>query len=400
LATTGSETLDAFLGAMEAGRRQIIEALVATARLLFPSIPEADIATRTAIQVDAWFVGLREGESEIVALQRDMIEQTRAYGVPARLALAMLQATRASFLDVALGALDAGVPGAADGVRRVMRVAQRMIDTYDEVYRKRALEVERKGRVLRELSDNAPDGMMFADREGVMTYANPALCASLGRDVTGLNLADIVDPPEMIAEVTRHAIAKGKWEGPIRLVRTDQTTKRYRMVAFRAHDAMGELIARCGILRDLTEEERAEEDRQKLRERIIAAQNETLRELSTPLMPLAEGILAMPLVGAIDEARAQQILEALLEGIGAQGAEHVIVDITGVRGVDAQVAGALVQAAQAARLLGAEVILTGIRAAVAQTLMELGADLGSMITKSTLEAGVGHAMARRGRARR
>jgi PAS domain S-box-containing protein len=400
LATTGSETLDAFQAAIEAGRQQVIDTLVAAARPLFPSIPEADIAIRTATQVDGWLVGLREGEAAMVAQQRDLIEQTRAYAVPARLTLAMIEATRAALLDVALGALDAGVPGAADGVRRLMRIAQRVIDTYDETYRKRALEVEKKGRVLRELSDNAPDGMMFADREGVMTYANPALCASLGRDVTGLNLADIVDPPEMIAEVTRHAIAKGSWDGPIRLLRTDRTTKRYRMVAFRAHDARGELIARCGILRDLTEEERAEEDRQKLRDRIIAAQGEALRELSTPLMPLAEGILAMPLVGVIDEARAQQILEALLEGIGAQGAEHVIIDITGVKGIDAQVAGALVQAAQAARLLGAEVILTGIRAAVAQTLMELGTDLGSMITKSTLEAGVAHAMARRGKARR
>jgi len=394
LATTGSETLGAFLAALEARRGAVVEALCAASRALFPSLPEELIVTRVEAQVDTWLAGLREGgEDELAAEQRAFIGQMRLSDVPARFVLTMIHTTCASFLDVALEALDEGVPGAADGVRRLMHAAHRVIEAYDAAFRKHAQELEKKTRILRELTDNSPDGIMFGDRDGVMTYVNPSLCASLGRDVTGLNLREIVDPPEMTAEVSRQVVAKGKWDGPIRLVRADGTTKRHRMVAFRVNDARGELLVRCGILRDLTEEERAEEDRQRLRERIIAAQDEALRELSTPLMPLAQGVLAMPLVGAIDEARAQQILEALLEGIGQHGAEHVIIDITGVRGVDAQVAGALVQAAQAARLLGAEVVLTGIRAAVAQTLMELGADLGSMVTRSTLQAGLAHAMA-------
>lgn len=384
-----------------ARRGAITERLIAVTRQHSPKSAPENVARQVEMQVALWLAGLREGgEAELEAAQRTFIAQSRAAGAPARLILTMIEAMRASLLDAALEVLDAGVPGAADGIRRLMHIAQRVVATYDAAYRKHAQEVERRGRILRELADNAPDGMMFADRDGLMTYANPAICASLGHDVAGLNLADIVDPPEMIAEIARRTIAKGKWDGVVRFVRVDGTTRRYRMVAFRAHDARGELIARCGIMRDLTEEERAEEERQRLRERIIAVQDEALRELSTPLMPLAEGILAMPLVGAINEARAQQILETLLEGIGSLGAEQVIIDITGVKGVDAQVAEALVQAAQAARLLGAEVILSGIRAAVAQTLMALGADLGSVVTKSTLQAGVAHAMARRGKAKR
>jgi PAS domain S-box-containing protein len=383
---------------MEARRGSVIEQISAISRNLVPNAPREAIAMQVEAQFAAWLAGLREGgEAQFEATQRAFIGQDRADGVPARLVLTRIEAMRASLLDAALEALDAGVPGAADGVRRLMRIAQRVIEIYDATFRKHAQEVEKKGRVLRELTDNSPDGIVLADHAGVMTYANPAICASLGCDLIGRTFAEVVDPPEMIAEVTRQVVATGKWDGPIRLLRADKTTKRHRMVAFRVRNAQGELLVRCAIVRDVTEEERAEEDRQRLRERIIAAQEEMLRELSTPLVPLAEGVLAMPLVGAIDDGRAQQILEALLEGIVQQGAEHVIIDITGVKGVDAQVAGALVRAAQAARLLGAEVVLTGIRAAVAQTLMELGADLGIMVTRSTLQAGVAHAMtARRG----
>jgi rsbT co-antagonist protein RsbR len=109
----------------------------------------------------------------------------------------------------------------------------------------------------------------------------------------------------------------------------------------------------------------------------------------------------MPLVGAIDAARADRMLGALLDGIGAQSARVAILDVTAVKGVDAQVAEALLGAARAARLLGAEVVLTGIQPAVAQAVVELGVDLGTIATMSTLGEGVRYALgrARRSRAR-
>jgi rsbT co-antagonist protein RsbR len=140
---------------------------------------------------------------------------------------------------------------------------------------------------------------------------------------------------------------------------------------------------------DLYEAEllRAEE-----REALIAAQQAALAELSTPLIPLAEGVIAMPIVGAIDSGRAQRIMEALLEGISFQQAETAILDITGVRVVDTQVADALLRAAQAAKLLGARVVLTGISAEVAQAIVHLGANLGSVVTRSNLQSGIAYAL--------
>jgi rsbT co-antagonist protein RsbR len=103
-------------------------------------------------------------------------------------------------------------------------------------------------------------------------------------------------------------------------------------------------------------------------------------------------VVAMPLVGTIDSWRAQMIMEALLEGISNLQAEVAILDITGVRVVDTQVASALLRAAQAAQLLGARVMLTGIGAEVAQSLVHLGADLSRIEIQSTLQAGVAAAI--------
>lgn len=146
--------------------------------------------------------------------------------------------------------------------------------------------------------------------------------------------------------------------------------------------------------RDLAALRVAEEEREALQREVIEAQQAALRELSTPLIPVAAGVLVMPLVGAIDSRRAQQIIEGLLAGIAEQKARAAIIDITGVKVVDSQVAGALLQAAQAARLLGTEMILTGISPEVAQTLVQIGADLSGLATRGSLQSGIAYALGR------
>lgn len=128
-----------------------------------------------------------------------------------------------------------------------------------------------------------------------------------------------------------------------------------------------------------------------VREEIIRAQASQIRELSTPIIPLHTGVMALPLVGTIDSARAGQILETLLTGISEQQADVVIIDITGVPVVDTAVANYLLQAAQAARLLGAQVVLVGISAEVAQTIVQVGADLSTITTRATLQDGITYA---------
>jgi rsbT co-antagonist protein RsbR len=126
----------------------------------------------------------------------------------------------------------------------------------------------------------------------------------------------------------------------------------------------------------------------RLQEAVIRAQEATLAELSTPLLAISDKVLVMPLIGIIDTRRAQQVIETLLSGVTERRAAYVILDITGVSVVDSHVANALMSAAQAVRLLGARVILTGIRPEVAQTLVGLGVDLSSIMTKASLQSGI------------
>ena len=158
-----------------------------------------------------------------------------------------------------------------------------------------------------------------------------------------------------------------------------------RTVVF-TRDADGQVIEYLGTVQDITALKTAEIDRVSLQQQIINAQRDALSELSTPLIPLADGVIIMPLIGTIDPERALQVMETLLDGIGQYQADIAILDITGVRTIDTQVASALVRTAQAARLLGAQVMLSGISAEVAQTLVHLGADLGDITTQSNLHS--------------
>lgn len=145
----------------------------------------------------------------------------------------------------------------------------------------------------------------------------------------------------------------------------------------------------------ITERERAEAERERVREEMLRIQEAALAELSTPLIPLNDRVMVMPLIGNVDATRAQRVMETLLEGISKNSAAIAILDITGVSIVDTQVANALVRAAQAVKLLGAQVVLTGLRPEVAQTLVGMGADLGGIVTRSTLQSGIAYAMAGR-----
>jgi anti-anti-sigma regulatory factor len=152
-------------------------------------------------------------------------------------------------------------------------------------------------------------------------------------------------------------------------------------------DSAGNVVGVLSQTEDVTEQTRVQEQ-------LLATQEETLRELSTPLIPVADGLVIMPLIGTIDSRRAQQVIESLLQGVTEHRAAIVILDITGVPIVDTQVAGALLRAAQAVNLLGARVILTGIRPEIAQTLVGLGVDLGQITTRGSLQSGIAYALGR------
>jgi rsbT co-antagonist protein RsbR len=153
---------------------------------------------------------------------------------------------------------------------------------------------------------------------------------------------------------------------------------------------------RVAALQDITSRRKDEDARRAaaVQEEVIRAQASMLAQLSTPLLPLSSRVLLLPVIGEVNAARAAQVVETLTRGVFAHRATTAILDITGTPAVGAEVADMLLRAARAARLLGAQVILTGVRPEVAQALVQLGADLSGLITLGSLQQGVAYALTR------
>lgn len=128
------------------------------------------------------------------------------------------------------------------------------------------------------------------------------------------------------------------------------------------------------------------------REQVISEQAEQLLELTTPVVKLWEGVVAVPLIGTLDSQRTQIVMEKLLQTLVDTGSEHAIIDITGVPAVDTEVAQHLLKTVVAARLMGAECTISGIRPQIAQTIVALGIEFGDIPTKATLADALLHAL--------
>jgi anti-anti-sigma factor len=149
------------------------------------------------------------------------------------------------------------------------------------------------------------------------------------------------------------------------------------------------------IFSDVTKQKQVEAERERVHHELIEAQQQAIAELSTPIIPIMDGIIIVPIVGTLDSARARNITRALLAGISQHRAKSVILDITGVSIIDSGIAGHLDKTIQAARLKGAQTIITGISDAVAETVVDLGIDWSQIQTGGNLQAGLAVAMSRR-----
>ncbi|GAA0521946.1 polyvinylalcohol dehydrogenase [Paractinoplanes deccanensis] len=138
----------------------------------------------------------------------------------------------------------------------------------------------------------------------------------------------------------------------------------------------------------------------RVREELIADQAEQLLELSTPVVKLWEGVVAVPLVGTLDSARAQVVMERLLQTLVDTGSPYAIIDITGVPAVDTQVAQHILKTVVAARLMGADCIISGIRPQIAQTIVALGIEFGDIATKASLADALRYVLGKAGQAKR
>ena len=182
--------------------------------------------------------------------------------------------------------------------------------------------------MLKAAVDHAPDGIGVSDMHGIQVYANPAFQAMLGYgpDLIGMSSAIYTHYNEQ--DVQSALMPIGIYQGLLLLHRKDGSTFTCESTSFIIRDASGQPQWMGGVVRDVTEQQRADEERLALQEQLINAQQVALRELSTPLIPLDDGVVVMPLIGSIDTQRAQQVLEELLGGVAAHHARTAILDIT------------------------------------------------------------------------
>lgn len=256
---------------------------------------------------------------------------------------------------------------------------------------------------LAAIIETTTDYVGMADAQGLTRYINPA-----GRRLLGIGADEPVEGipvgefsaervrPALVEQVMPAVLRDGFWSGETLLLHRNGSEIPVSQVIIVHKTPDGEIDVLSTIIRDITAQKRAEEAlRQSIaQEETIRAQQAALAELSTPLIPLSERVVVMPLIGSVDSRRAQMVMDTLLQGIAASHADVAILDITGVSVVDTQVANVFVRAAQAVKLLGAQVMITGIRPEVAQTLIGLGVDLSGIITRGSLQSGIALAMKR------
>jgi rsbT co-antagonist protein RsbR len=262
--------------------------------------------------------------------------------------------------------------------------------------KQREKELHQQAQILEQVRGS----IVVVDMQGVIMSWNRGserLFGYTAEDIIGKPIVSLYPPEEqerLMTEVIAPLQEQGEHETESLV--WSKTGERFPILLSLSllRDDSGAPVGMIGFSTDLSEQKQMEAERAAMQEQIIDAQRASLRELSTPLIPISDHVVIMPLIGTIDSGRAQQVMETLLEGVSAHQAELAILDITGVSLVDTQVAQALVRAAQAVRLLGARVMLTGIQPQIAQTLVHLGVDLSEIQTQGSLQAGIAAALAK------
>jgi PAS domain S-box-containing protein len=262
-----------------------------------------------------------------------------------------------------------------------------------EANSRQAEEIEERYRAF---SDATSEGVLL-HKDGITIDVNQSFLDMYGyndpSELIGKNSIELTIPKPEDREKIYQKIKSGD-TGPYQATAKradDGTTFPIEINARQVH-YKGESV-RVVLIKDITKQERAREERLRLQQEVIEAQSRALQELSTPIIPVMERILIMPLIGGIDTQRARDITRALLSGIREHQAQVVILDVTGVPIVDSGVAAYLNKTIKAARLKGAFTIITGVSDAVAETIVDLGIDWGDIETLRDLQTGLQVAMA-------
>lgn len=306
-----------------------------------------------------------------------------------------ITALTASVTRITADNLDEQVPVlTCDEIGVLARAFNQMIRRLQTLY----TELQHSEEHFRLLIENASDIILIVDQAGTICYASPSVNTELGYPPETLQnqpLERFVHPDDYadLAAACMHVYQalNTTLMNEFRIRHADDTWHIFecRGKYLPVIDQEARIVLNA---RDITERQIAERERAHLQQEIIHMQAARLRELSTPFIPIAEGVVLMPLIGTIDHQRSEQIIDTLLAGITHQRATIAILDITGVPLVDTYVAQSLIRTAQSVKLLGAKIILTGIQPQTAQTLVHLGADLSAITTYGTLQGAIAYAL--------
>jgi len=247
---------------------------------------------------------------------------------------------------------------------------------------------------FRTMIESLPQCIFCKDAQGRFTYANPSYCENEGKALVDILGKDDFDmhPPEF-AKKYRADDVKVMENGQVfSVVEEHQPIDGKRtltqVMKIPVYDAQGQNAGIIGIFWDITKQVRSEEARIQLQQELIEMQEMALKELSTPIIPIMDRIIVVPLIGTIDSRRARDITRSLLAGISRHKAKVVILDVTGVAVMDTGVVNHLSKTIQAAQLKGAKTIVTGVSDAVAESIVDLGVDWSDMTTLSDLQMGL------------
>jgi rsbT co-antagonist protein RsbR len=248
------------------------------------------------------------------------------------------------------------------------------------------------------LLHNALDGVAVADLTGRMIYTNPAfrVLSGFGDHADNSLMVDYFEPEDwdyLLTSLLPILHEKGVVQDRLRYRRYDGSHFIGHISAFVIFDTQHNPIAQAVIVRDMTAQVEEEKLREQLQRELFEAQQNLLLELSTPLLPISNDVILMPVIGEVDTNRAQLLMETLLNGISRYQASMVIIDITGVKFADTHIANTLIQIARAAQLLGTRVVVSGIGPEMAQTFVALDTSLNEILTLSSLQSSIAYAFA-------
>jgi PAS domain S-box-containing protein len=274
--------------------------------------------------------------------------------------------------------------------------SRRLVNNLEQMVEDRAAELQQSQQMLQLVLDTMPTRVFWKDKD--LNYLG---CNCLYADDAGL------DSPEEIIGKNDFELA---WAKQAELYRSDdrqviesgipklnyeepQTTPDGSQIWLRSskiplRDKEDNVTAILGTYDDITEMKQAEAERERLQQEVIEAQQRAIQELSTPIIPIMDRIIVLPLIGSIDTMRARDITRSLLAGISTYRAKVVILDVTGVGIMDTGIVNHLNRTIQAARLKGAHTIVTGVSDAVAEAIVDLGIDWSAVTTLANLQTGL------------